>query len=413
MGPAIDGDSGTMVESSRRHGKGSRSPTSGAGAAASSDAPPPERETGKMRIVDFLHEPHEGDDVPGDFGSPQRGDLFSIDSSGSPPRKFLPRWRLFPFRKPSLCSRGGETRPGSGHTVPSPHKKMKGRERGAEQEEDAKEKSKMAEGIDGRDCVRSLDPPAGPRKPEDVSFNLGMGIGMALALSRWSTEFNKMTELRVQMEMLLKEIKEEIPKKDTGFGIIRSNHNFVSSLSDCSRDVSEYNPISFQNHRADFHMEEAKSTVESDRHSNNELDNENQSMDQLEAELAFELGQLQLSLGGKDSMKLSEQERMELAHEEASTSESHEPSDENHNVHCGVPASELERRLYELICSRQEERIAELESALEFTRKRLVEKEIKVSWWKDTGMLASPSLQHEEEMLSVNLCDSERERERT
>lgn len=151
----------TMVESSRRHGKGSRSPTSGAGAAASSDAPPPERETGKMRIVDFLHEPHEGDDVIGDVGSPQRGDLFSIDSSGSPPRKFLPRWRLFPFRKPSLCSRGGETRPGSGHPVPSPHKKMKGRERGAEQEEDAKEKSKMAEGIDGRDCVRSLDPPAG------------------------------------------------------------------------------------------------------------------------------------------------------------------------------------------------------------------------------------------------------------
>lgn len=135
---------------------------------------------------------------------------------------------------------------------------------------------------------------------------------MALALSRWSTEFNKMTELRVQMEMLLKEIKEEIPKKDTGFGIIRSNHNFVSSLSDCSRDVSEYNPVSFQIHRAGFHMEEAKSTVESDRHSNNELDNENRSMDQLEAELAFELEQLQLSLGGKDSMKLSEQERMEV-----------------------------------------------------------------------------------------------------
>ncbi|CAL9071130.1 unnamed protein product [Musa textilis] len=389
-----------MVESSRRHGKGSQSPTSG----ASSDAPPLERETGKMRIVDFLHEPHEGDDVMGDLRSPQRG----IDSSGSPPRKFLPRWRLFPFRKPSLCSRGGEAGPGSGHPVPSPHRKMKGRERAAEQKEDAKEKSKLAEGIDGRDCVRSLHPPAGPRKPEEVSFHLGMGIGMAVALSGWSAEFNKMTELRVQMEMLLKEIKEEIPKKDTGFGIIRSNHNFASSSSDCSRYVSEYNPISFQNHRADFCTEEAKSAMESDRHSNYELDNENRSMDRLEAELAFELEQLQLSLGGNDSMKLPEQEGMELAHEEAGTSERHEPSDENHNVHCGVPASELERRLYELVCSRQEERIAELESALEFTRKRLVEKEIKVSRWKDTGMLASPSLQHEE-LLSVNLYDSERE----
>ncbi|KAJ8497278.1 hypothetical protein OPV22_007830 [Ensete ventricosum] len=362
-----------------------------------------------MRIVDFLREPHEGVDEMGDVRSAQRGDLFSIDASGSPPRKFLPRWRFFPFQKPSLCSRGGETGPGSGHPVPSPHKKMKGRERGAEQKEDAKEKSKMAEGIDGRDCVRSLDPPAGPRKPEDVSFNLGMGIGVALALSRWSTEFNKMTELRVQLEVLLKEIKEELPKKDTGFGIIRSNHNFVSSSSDCSRDVSDYNPISFQNHRADFHMEAAKSTVESDRRTNYELGTENRGMDQLEAELLFELEQLQLSLGGKDSIKLSEQERMELAREEAGTSESHEPSVENHNVHSGVPASELERRLYELICSRQEERIAELESALEFARKSPVEKEIKVSWWKDTGMLASPSPQHEE-MLSVNLYDSERER---
>lgn len=60
-------------------------------------------------------------------------------------------------------------------------------------------------------------------------------------------------------------------------------------------------------------------------------------------------------------------------------------------VHSEVPPLELERKLHELLESRQQERIQELEEALECTKLKLREKELEVSWWKDTARLM---LQH-------------------
>ena len=51
----------------------------------------------------------------------------------------------------------------------------------------------------------------------------------------------------------------------------------------------------------------------------------------------------------------------------------------------GVSPRELERRLHELQEVRQEERIRELESALEFAIHKLNENQRELSWWKDTG----------------------------
>ncbi|GFY96829.1 myosin heavy chain-like protein [Actinidia rufa] len=53
--------------------------------------------------------------------------------------------------------------------------------------------------------------------------------------------------------------------------------------------------------------------------------------------------------------------------------------------HSGVPPNELERRLHELIESRQEERIKELEAALDCANQMLLEKEREVFWWKDAA----------------------------
>ena len=53
--------------------------------------------------------------------------------------------------------------------------------------------------------------------------------------------------------------------------------------------------------------------------------------------------------------------------------------------HSGVPPNELERRLHELIESRQEERIKELEAALDCANQMLHEKEREVVWWKDAA----------------------------
>lgn len=58
-------------------------------------------------------------------------------------------------------------------------------------------------------------------------------------------------------------------------------------------------------------------------------------------------------------------------------------------LHTGVRPIELERKLHELLELRQQERIKELEEALECAEHKLSEKELEVTWWKDTSRLIS------------------------
>jgi len=58
-------------------------------------------------------------------------------------------------------------------------------------------------------------------------------------------------------------------------------------------------------------------------------------------------------------------------------------------AHGGVSARELERRLHQLLQSRHEARIAELESALERARRKLKETEREACRWRDTAKLAT------------------------
>lgn len=64
-------------------------------------------------------------------------------------------------------------------------------------------------------------------------------------------------------------------------------------------------------------------------------------------------------------------------------------NEESTSGQIGVPARELERKLYELLETKQQERIAELESALENAHRRLVEKEKEICRWRDTARLVS------------------------
>lgn len=54
-----------------------------------------------------------------------------------------------------------------------------------------------------------------------------------------------------------------------------------------------------------------------------------------------------------------------------------------------VPPVELERRLHEVLEERQQQRIYELETALERAMHYLEEKQRELSWWKDTARLVS------------------------
>lgn len=69
-----------------------------------------------------------------------------------------------------------------------------------------------------------------------------------------------------------------------------------------------------------------------------------------------------------------------------------EQGDDNNDYNSfngGVCPRELERRLNEVVQSRQRERIEQLEYALEFAKSKLHEKENEISWWQDTARLVT------------------------
>lgn len=69
--------------------------------------------------------------------------------------------------------------------------------------------------------------------------------------------------------------------------------------------------------------------------------------------------------------------------------------DDDNACYNGVSAIELERRLHELLHERNRDRIEELEAALRRAEKKLVEKEMQASLWKDTAKFA---LRHDKEL---------------
>jgi hypothetical protein len=73
-----------------------------------------------------------------------------------------------------------------------------------------------------------------------------------------------------------------------------------------------------------------------------------------------------------------------------------EEVEESKPCHGGVPARVLERRLHELLQSRHEQRIAELETELQRAQRKLRDKEREVSRWRDTAKLVS---RHKDESL--------------
>jgi hypothetical protein len=72
-----------------------------------------------------------------------------------------------------------------------------------------------------------------------------------------------------------------------------------------------------------------------------------------------------------------------------SSSASTDYSEEMPSWGSGVAPLQLERKLHQVLEARQQERIKELEDALECAEHKLHDKEIEVSWWKHTAALIS------------------------
>ncbi|XP_022730885.1 protein POLAR LOCALIZATION DURING ASYMMETRIC DIVISION AND REDISTRIBUTION-like [Durio zibethinus] len=216
----------------------------------------------------------------------------------------------------------------------------------------------------------------------ESNFNVGIGCCLVQLVAECKNELQKMTELRIQMESVLQNVKQEL----------RNNDLLVAKKLESNDGVEE--GLGFN------------SNLRSNK------DDCLVGMDRLEAELEVELERLQHHL---DSGKLSTNPPHETIEEgtvntsvrsySKSYGEVIDPTIDGEEKDCwdshsGVPPHELERKLRELVETRQEQQIRELEAALESARQELLEKEREISWWKDTARLMS---RHVEEPSRLNL----------
>ncbi|KAK2392048.1 protein POLAR LOCALIZATION DURING ASYMMETRIC DIVISION AND REDISTRIBUTION [Trifolium repens] len=206
-----------------------------------------------------------------------------------------------------------------------------------------------------------------------------------------------MVELRKEMEAILQNMKGEHQIKDV---VVKSLKQCDDVLACSITDIQE---VSCSNSHPSVHslkpyvQPELKSNVVvSNRfldYNIGEQDECAEEMNELQAEFEYELQRLQLYLDGEDTFEDAQQERVEGAVNDSNVKSDSssfgeiimEPQEPSYDMSSGVSPIELERRLHELLEARLEERILELESALEYATQKLNEKEIRINWWEDTA----------------------------
>lgn len=227
----------------------------------------------------------------------------------------------------------------------------------------------------------------------DTSFNLGVGCSLLYLFAASKNELTKMVELRTEMEMLLQNVKEELQRKDA----LRKPFESIDTLTYSTTDVQEgsnFNSRLSLQSQTSYVLPDSETIMVHDQPLKcKTLQQEEyvEGMDELEAELEAELERLQAHLDRDNLLKHPQQRRIKVNDTDSvrSSSLSFGEVTDLQEVHCGVPPTELQRRLHELLEARQQERIKELEAALECAMHKLREKEIEVSWWKDTARLIS------------------------
>lgn len=147
------------------------------------------------------------------------------------------------------------------------------------------------------------------RYMKELSFNLGLGIGLTFLIAANKNEFSKMTELRMQMENLLKEVKEEMQKKDVISEHSGSNDNLAHSTTDFSEVGSTNHYPANQNCASFHHVVETEIMDQCSKSFTPTREERVVEMDQLEAELEAELERLQLSLDTEDLPKHPQQQQ--------------------------------------------------------------------------------------------------------
>ncbi|XP_039050948.1 protein POLAR-like 1 [Hibiscus syriacus] len=227
----------------------------------------------------------------------------------------------------------------------------------------------------------------------EANFNVVIGCFLLQLVAESKNELQKITELRIQMESVLKNVKEELRNEDLFISAkeIESNNGVQEGLN--MEKVIFDQPLKFDD------VPKEDSCLEG--------------MDRLETELEVELERLELHFrSGKLSTNQPQDPIEESSVNSSSRSESMsygevvDPTEEDcPDLQPAVPPYELERRLHELLETRQEEQIRELEIALASAKQELRDKEKEIYWWKDTAQLMSMHVQ-EPSRYMVNMPTS-------
>ncbi|KAL0728310.1 hypothetical protein Bca4012_024403 [Brassica carinata] len=243
-------------------------------------------------------------------------------------------------------------------------------------------------------------------KGREFLFSIGVSCYLLQLIATGREEIHKIVDLRNDLEKLLECQNDEMRRKHQEFVKIRDNiekllefHNDDLRRKQEQCETTAYSttsdvvdgPESSTDHYYSPQFLET-SLIKREGSLKHYVYNEREEdyggeMDQLEAELEaeFELLQIGQDHEGNYSKHKEVSEKSGDSEEMRFRYMCSGPVEEQQ----GVCPYELERRLHELMETRQEEEINELQSALEDAKKRLHVKEAEASWWKDTAYIVS------------------------
>ncbi|KAG7618067.1 Protein POLAR LOCALIZATION DURING ASYMMETRIC DIVISION AND REDISTRIBUTION [Arabidopsis thaliana] len=223
---------------------------------------------------------------------------------------------------------------------------------------------------------KSKEPETNTFESQSRESPLEVGIGSFLLylVVASKTELDKMTNLRMQMEMFLLNAKEQLQKKDT-------------PMSSNEASGFQFSPQEFSNLASSIFQESSSSVLQEEytEFEVSEPEDYRRGTD-CNSKLQAEVGRLPLGEKAEDRQtKHQIQRQCKLKDNEVT--KSHIPEMVVSDERYGVCPYELDKKLHELLETRQQEELVKLETALNRVERRLQEKETEVSWWKDAARL--------------------------
>ncbi|CAH8357415.1 unnamed protein product [Eruca vesicaria subsp. sativa] len=318
---------------------------------------------------------------------------------------------------------GGEMRAGCMRIrCPSPRRAMSRWFNSKEKIKGKKKKNDMAEShVRDSDSVMirnfseddrrqfSDSPPRNELQRSEFLFSIGVSCYLLHLIATGREEVHKIVDLRNDLEKLLECQNDEMRRKHQEFIKIRDNiekllefHNDEMSRKQELCETSVYSttsdvvdgPESSIDHYYSPQLLDTSLFVGREgslkhyvcKGGDEDFGGE---MDQLEAELEAEFELLQIGQDHYGNYPKLKDQVPENSEDSEGMMFRHMSSGPVLEEQQGVCPYELERRLHELMETRQEEEINELQSALEDAKKRLHVKEAEASWWKDTAYIVS------------------------